>query len=83
MTTLLIIITVIFIVLCVFTPIVEDRKERNEFNKWAKKAYYEFNVELSLFKKYCEFAKKLRGNKDVAHNAYLIAAEEWYDLNCK
>lgn len=82
MTILLIIIAVVFLALCVITPMIEEREER-EFKKWAKKAYWEFDIEPSLFKEYCKFAKELRGNKDVAHNAYLIAAEEWYDLNCK
>lgn len=83
MTLLLMIIIVVFFLLCVFMPMIEERKERKAFNKWAEKAYYEFDVDLPLFKKYCESAKKRYGNYDVAHNAYLIAAEEWYDLNCK
>ena len=82
MTTLLIIIAVVFIALCVVAPMIDEHKER-EFNKWAQKAYCEFDVGLPLFKEYCKFARELRGDKDVAHNAYLIAAEEWYDLNCK
>lgn len=82
MTTLLIIIAVVFIVLCVIVPMIDERKER-EFNKWAQKAYCEFDIERPLFEKYCKFAKEVCGNKNVAHNAYLIAAEEWYDLNCK
>lgn len=79
MTTLLIIIAIIFAILI----FVDAINEYQDYNKWLKKAMEEYDVTPKSFKTFYDYASRGCGNITPAHKAYLMAAEEWYDLNCK
>lgn len=81
MTTLLIFIAAIFVVFVTIDSINESK----EYKKWLHKAIDEYDATPKSFIQFYDWCLRhpSRDGTSPAHRAYLMVAEEWYDINCK